>query len=265
MQANRSASVNAMSTLTLADRFACLEHASSRLCHEASQTLSAALTCISWAVLRTQSSKVVQAIDTLTALARGCSVLLAGPEHQRQSDLMVSLLANQASLPDRVHTVYACTTATADELNDRVDRLKQSGALTRGTVVSASADASLGERYAAVCSAVALGEAVRDRGGHALVAIDSLECVVRLWQDITDGASAPSAADDAGAPSAPDLHAWCWHLLRSLLAAGCTCTPCMQRWSSKQLLLCHHRCKPITSDCCLPPARLQDKRSSACR
>lgn len=151
---------------------------------------------------RTNTLLALQMVDTLTALARGCSVLLAGPEPQQQSDLMVGLLANQASLPDRVHTVYACTTAGAEALAARVAQLQRSGALARGTVVSAAPDASLGEQYAAVCAAVALGEAVRDRGGHALVVVDSLECAVRLWQDLVAGAGAPDAAgsgSDAGA------------------------------------------------------------------
>ena len=56
--------------------------------------------------------------------------------------------------------------------------LKRKDALAYTTVVAAPEGASLGERYAAISTAVAVGERVRDRGGHALVIIDDLACMV---------------------------------------------------------------------------------------
>lgn len=56
--------------------------------------------------------------------------------------------------------------------------LKRKDALAYTTVVAAPEGSSLGERYAAISSAVAVGERVRDRGGHALVIIDDLACMV---------------------------------------------------------------------------------------
>jgi F0F1-type ATP synthase alpha subunit len=57
--------------------------------------------------------------------------------------------------------------------------LRRKDAMTYTTVVAAPGAASLGERYAAVSAACSLGERVRDRGGHALVVIDDLACMVR--------------------------------------------------------------------------------------
>lgn len=51
------------------------------------------------------------------------------------------------------------------------------------TVVAAPEGASLGERYATIATAAALGERVRDQGGHALVVIDDLACMVRALHD----------------------------------------------------------------------------------
>ena len=119
----------------------------------------------------------------LTPLARGCSMLVAGPQAAEQSAFMLDILANQATAG--VHVVYAAAGAAQETVSASVDRLRASGALARGTVVAAGPDAPLGEQYAALCAAVALGEAIRDRGGHAVVALDSMECAVQLWDSIT--------------------------------------------------------------------------------
>ena len=46
------------------------------------------------------------------------------------------------------------------------------------TVVAATAGAPLGERFAALSAAVTLGERVRNAGGHALVVLDDISCMV---------------------------------------------------------------------------------------
>ena len=69
--------------------------------------------------------------------------------------------------------------------------LRRKEAMGYTTVVAAPEDASLGERYATIATAAALGERVRDQGGHALVVIDDLACMVstalskiRAWSAI---------------------------------------------------------------------------------
>ena len=57
--------------------------------------------------------------------------------------------------------------------------LRRKEAMSYTTVVAASEGASLGERYATIAAAAALGERTRDQGGHALVVIDDLACMVR--------------------------------------------------------------------------------------
>jgi len=37
----------------------------------------------------------------------------------------------------------------------------------------------LGQRYAALCTACSIAERVRDSGGHALVVLDDISCMVR--------------------------------------------------------------------------------------
>ena len=61
--------------------------------------------------------------------------------------------------------------------------LRRKEAMGYTTVVAAPEGASLGERYATIATAAALGERVRDQGGHALVVIDDLACMVRALHD----------------------------------------------------------------------------------
>jgi hypothetical protein len=68
---------------------------------------------------------------------------------------------------------------SAAALDATVAMLRRKDAMGYTTVVAAGAGASLGERYAAVATACALGERARDQGGHALVVIDDLACMVR--------------------------------------------------------------------------------------
>ena len=56
--------------------------------------------------------------------------------------------------------------------------LRQGGAMGHTTVVAAPAGATLGERFAALSTAAALGERIRDAGGHALVVLDDISCMV---------------------------------------------------------------------------------------
>jgi F0F1-type ATP synthase alpha subunit len=123
-------------------------------------------------------------VDSITPLARGCSLLVAGPEADQQSDLLLEMLANQAG--SGVRAVYASTGASEGSLAARVERLQARGVMPDATVVAAPPGAPLGEQFAALCAALSIGEAVRDQGAHALVALDSLECAVQLWECVTE-------------------------------------------------------------------------------
>lgn len=125
----------------------------------------------------------LQAIDTITPLARGCSMLLAGPQRDPQSATLLRTLCHQAGTP--VHVVYGTVGAATEALQARVEELREAGVMPQSTVVAADAGAPLGEQYAALCAAISIGEGIRDAGGHALVALDSMECVVRLWDNVT--------------------------------------------------------------------------------
>ncbi len=51
--------------------------------------------------------------------------------------------------------------------------------------LASSAECSLGEQYSALLTACCIAERVRDKGGHSLVVLDDIGCMVRLWEMIT--------------------------------------------------------------------------------
>lgn len=67
---------------------------------------------------------------------------------------------------------------SAAKVDEIVALLRHKEALEYTTVVASPEGASLGERYATIATAAALGERVRDQGGHALVVVDDLACMV---------------------------------------------------------------------------------------
>ncbi len=67
----------------------------------------------------------------------------------------------------------------AEEMEATMATLWGGGAMAHTAVVAAAAGAPLGERFAALSAAVALGERTRDAGGHALVVLDDISCMVR--------------------------------------------------------------------------------------
>ena len=88
---------------------------------------------------------------------------MSGQLHRMNICLLVTWLDGMCSVPD---TEAAIRT------------LRHGGAMGHTTVVAAPAGAPLGERFAALSAAAALGERIRDAGGNALVVLDDISCMV---------------------------------------------------------------------------------------
>ena len=72
-----------------------------------------------------------------------------------------------------------CLMCRQAEVDSIVADLAQAGALGNTTIVAAPEGCGLGERYAALCSALSIGERIRDQGGHSFVVLDDITCMVR--------------------------------------------------------------------------------------
>ncbi|KAK9824846.1 hypothetical protein WJX81_006563 [Elliptochloris bilobata] len=125
----------------------------------------------------------VKAVDALTPLGRGQALLVTGARGSGKSALVLDAVLAQAR--SNVQCIYAAVGQSTPETEAAVATLRRGGAMAHTTVVAASAGAPLGERFAALSAAAALGERVRDVGGHALVVLDDISCMVEMWERIT--------------------------------------------------------------------------------
>lgn len=125
----------------------------------------------------------VRAIDILTPLGRGQTLLITGPKGSGKTQLCLDVIAGQA---DRgVHCVYAAVGSTQEQLERTINRLRDIGAMEYTTVVTATADKPLGEQYAAMLTACCIAEESRDNGGHSLVVFNDSGVAVKMWEHIT--------------------------------------------------------------------------------
>lgn len=124
----------------------------------------------------------VKAVDLLTPLGRGACLLVVGPAGSGQQQLVEDCLLGQRGTG--VRCVYASTQRPLPELSALRGRLASGGALEHCCIMAAAPQAPLGEKYAALCAALAVGERVRDRGGHCLVVLDDLQPLALLWSQL---------------------------------------------------------------------------------
>ncbi|CAL8468619.1 g8159 [Coccomyxa elongata] len=138
----------------------------------------------------------VKALDMLTPLGRGQALLVTGMRQSGKTSLVLDAILGQYR--SGVRCIYAAIGQSVDDVSATMALLKRKDALAYTTVVAAPEGASLGERYAAISSAIAVGERVRDCGGHALVIIDDLACMVEVWESITAALATlgPTAFDE---------------------------------------------------------------------
>lgn len=122
------------------------------------------------------------AIDALTPIGRGQSMLLVGPEGTGKTTIATgAVLASRlpASLP--LHTIYTCLSD-----DDGVQTLNsfETPVISLAPRAAGAGAASLPsiERYLMAATAVAIGEVHRDNGEDALVILDELSAFRDLWQ-----------------------------------------------------------------------------------
>lgn len=125
----------------------------------------------------------VKALDVLTPLGRGQALQVSGPQGSGKTQLCIDAVMGQAK--SGVRCVYAAVGCSAEQLERTVAQLKAHGCMEYTTVVAATADRPLGQQYAAMLTACSIAEATRDAGGHALVVLNDVSVMVRMWEMIT--------------------------------------------------------------------------------
>ena len=100
-----------------------------------------------------------------------------------------------------------------EELRRLTQELGAHGAMAYTTVVGAHRGRPLGERYAAVCAAMAMGERIREGGAHALVVLDDISCMVRGAGGVAVFRAALLASGPCSEAAQKGGHFWCWTVL----------------------------------------------------
>ena len=125
----------------------------------------------------------MQCVDILTPMARGSALLMVGDHPQGMTQLALDAISNLHS--SDVFCVYAAIGCSEAALEHRLQVLQDNGAMGYTTVVAATGGATtLGKQYAAMCTAISAGEAVRNEGGDALVVLDCVESMLTVWESM---------------------------------------------------------------------------------
>ncbi|GFR41699.1 hypothetical protein Agub_g2446, partial [Astrephomene gubernaculifera] len=171
----------------------------------------------------------VKALDILTPLGRGSSLLLVGPPGSGKTRVALDAIAGQAAWwgaaaaaaggstagavssssssaaagtaaagpqspppppSGAVRCVLALVGRPREEVQSIISQLRSSGALPSTAVVAAPEGSPLGHQLAATCCACAIGERIRDEGGHALVVVDDLRPLSDTWERLLGGLAA---------------------------------------------------------------------------
>ena len=125
----------------------------------------------------------VKGIDALTPVGRGQSMLLVGAPGEWKSRTAADVVATQLAGTGgggRTECVYA----SFAEGGEAPAAAPAAGEGAGSCTVVADASGLPARRYLAACTACALGEAVRDAGGHAVVVLDRFNAVLPLWDCI---------------------------------------------------------------------------------
>lgn len=138
----------------------------------------------------------VKGIDALTPVGRGQCLLVLGGRGSGKTTACRDAAIAAARAGVRVAWAAVggdnASRSRRGELRELVESFARADVLGSITIVvpsssgNAGSAAPLGQRYAAICSAAALGERARDAGRHALLVVDDAACVPATWDSVAE-------------------------------------------------------------------------------
>ncbi|MEK7347981.1 MAG: F0F1 ATP synthase subunit alpha [Candidatus Eisenbacteria bacterium] len=114
----------------------------------------------------------LKAIDSMIPIGRGQRELIIGDRQTGKTAVAIDMIINQKGAG--IRCIYVAVGQKDYTVAKVVKILEDRGAMDYTTVVSAGASESAPLQYIAPFTGCAIGEDVRDRGGHALVIYDDL-------------------------------------------------------------------------------------------
>ncbi|MGD8239857.1 MAG: F0F1 ATP synthase subunit alpha, partial [Armatimonadota bacterium] len=125
----------------------------------------------------------LKAIDAMIPIGRGQRELIIGDRQTGKTAIVVDAIINQRDT--EVQCVYVAIGQKLSTVAQVVDKLRQYDALRYTTVVSATANDSAALQYIAPYAGCAIGETIRDSGGHALIAYDDLSQHSQAYRQVS--------------------------------------------------------------------------------
>jgi len=113
-----------------------------------------------------------KSIDSMIPIGRGQRELILGDRQTGKTALILDTIINQKG--QKVTCIYVAIGQKASTVANVIDTLTKAGAMDYTIIVSATADEPAPLQFLAPFSGTAMGEEVRDGGGHAFIAYDDL-------------------------------------------------------------------------------------------
>lgn len=125
----------------------------------------------------------VMAVDVLTPLGRGQTMLVAGPNGVGRGELALDTVQAQSKgEAGSVACVWACLRGQGKEI---AEKLAERGALENTAILEAPAGSPASVQFATAAAALAVAEGFRNEGGDSLVVLDDVSNLSSFWDDTT--------------------------------------------------------------------------------
>ncbi|OPZ22550.1 MAG: ATP synthase subunit alpha [candidate division BRC1 bacterium ADurb.BinA364] len=125
----------------------------------------------------------LKAIDSMIPIGRGQRELIIGDRQTGKTAIAIDTIINQKG--GDVICIYVAIGQKASSVAGVVDRLEKAGAMDYTIVINAPADCAAPLQYIAPYAGCAMGEAVRDAGGHALCVYDDLSKQAAAYRQLS--------------------------------------------------------------------------------
>ena len=125
----------------------------------------------------------IKMIDSLIPIGRGQRELIIGDRQTGKTTIAIDTILNQKN--EDVKCFYVAIGQKRSTLAHVVEKLRQAGALSYTTVISATASDPAALQYLAPYAGVTMAEYFRDKGQHALIIYDDLTKQAQAYRQLS--------------------------------------------------------------------------------
>jgi len=130
----------------------------------------------------------LKAVDAMIPIGRGQRELIIGDRQTGKTAIAIDTIINQKAgyeAGDPVYCIYVAIGQKGSTVASLVQTLREKGAMPYTCVVAATAADSAALQYFAPFAGAAIGEFIRDTGGHALVVYDDLSKQAVAYREVS--------------------------------------------------------------------------------